>query len=44
MQRLSSRDCDKWLSRTLTMKERFSTAWRGEERRGKRAMEGKGRE
>lgn len=29
MQQLSSRDCDKWLSMTLTMKERFSSAWRG---------------
>lgn len=29
MQQLSSRDCDKWLSMTLTMKDRFSSAWRG---------------
>lgn len=27
MQQLSSRDCDKWLSMTLPMKERFSSAW-----------------
>lgn len=33
MQQLSSRDCDKWFSMTLTMKERFSSAWRGEEGR-----------
>lgn len=29
MQQLSSRDCDKWLSMTLTMKDRFSSAWSG---------------
>lgn len=34
MQQLSSRDCDKWLSMTLTMKERFSSAWRGEREMG----------
>lgn len=32
MQQLSSRDCDKWLRMTLTMKERFSSAGRGGER------------
>lgn len=33
-QRLSIRDCDKWLSMTLTMKERFSSVLReAEERR-----------
>lgn len=36
MQQLSSRDCDKWLSMTLTMKERFSSAWRGERDMGER--------
>lgn len=36
MQQLSSRDCDKWLSMTLTMKERFSSAWRGEREMGDR--------
>lgn len=30
---VSSRDCDKWLSMTLTMKERFSTAWEEEKER-----------
>lgn len=35
MQQLSKRDCDKWLSMTLTMKERFSSAWRGEKGRQK---------
>lgn len=28
-QQLSVRDCDKWLSMTLTMKERLSSAWTG---------------
>lgn len=32
MQQLSSRDCDKWLSMTLTMKERFSLCTAKEER------------
>lgn len=36
MQQLSSRDCDKWLSMTLTMKERFSSAWRGERALGEK--------
>lgn len=36
MQQLSSRDCDKWLSMTLTMKERFSSAWRGERATGEK--------
>lgn len=41
MQQLSSRDCDKWLSMTLTMKERFSSAgrWEGREDRRKRKRE-----
>lgn len=30
MQQLSGGDCDKWLSMTLTMKERRSSACRGE--------------
>lgn len=30
-----SRDCDKWLSMTLTVEERFSSAWRGERGRPK---------
>lgn len=35
MQQLSSRDCDKWLSMTLTMKDRFSSAWRGGRKMGR---------
>lgn len=38
-----SRDCDKWLSMTLTMKERFSSAWGGERRDGREGKtKGKG--
>lgn len=44
MQQLSSRDCDKWLSMTLTMKERFSSAWRGEREREKMEENESGRE
>lgn len=40
MLQLSSRDCDKWLSMTLTMKERFSAAWKEGRKRGGREMEG----
>lgn len=47
MQQLSSRDCDKWLSMTLTMKEWFSSAQReerelvekGRQRKNKRGMQ-----
>lgn len=39
MQQLSSGDCDKWLSMTLTMKERFSSAGRGEKGRRKEGNE-----
>lgn len=38
MQQLSSGDCDKWLSMTLTMKERFFSSAAGEE--GRRRREG----
>lgn len=43
MQQLSSRDCDKWLSMTLTMKERFSSAWRRERGRWERREDGRKR-
>lgn len=42
MQQLSSRDCDKWLSMTLTMKEKSYSAGRGEREKGGKSV-GSGR-
>lgn len=40
MQQLSSRDCDKWLSMTLTMKERFFLCMERREADGSGGMTG----